>query len=111
MAKKGDVDVKGLAIILGRAVLKLEHKHFLSGDIDNPEHVPRIHRVAAAISTALQGEGLTKQWIMPESNALHEHGKALFMEEWNKYVRDGDDPQQFMKEGLSEYGSLSKGQR
>ena len=106
METRTDLDAKDVALHVGCAVLEAEHRHFCAAAVDNREHIPRILRIARAISTALRGTGLTEKDASFVRDALESHGKNLFLDEWNDQIMEGEDPQQVTKEGLDEYDRL-----
>ena len=106
MEKSTDLDAKGIALHVGRAVLEVEHRHFVAAPVDNRDHIPRILRIARAISTALRGAGLTEKDATFVRETLESHGKDLFMAEWNAQIMDGEDSQRVAKEGFDKYDRL-----
>ena len=106
METKADLDAKDVALHVGRAVLEAEHGHFVAASIDNRDHVPRILRIARAVSRAMRAAGLTEKDATFIRESLESHGKDLFMGEWNAQIMGGEDPQSVKDEGLEEYDRL-----
>ena len=111
METKTDLDAKSVALRVGRAVLEAEHGHFVAASVDNSDHIPRILRVAGAISTILRRAGLTEKDATSVREALELHGKDLFMAEWNAQIMVGEDPQQVADEGIAEYDRIADAAR
>ena len=106
METRTDLDLKDIALQIGRAVLSSEHKHYVADEqLDDRDHVPRILRIAGAVASASLRVGLAEGEAISVREALESHGKELYMTEWNAQI-EGEDARRVMEEGLDEYDWL-----
>ncbi len=107
METRTDLDLKDVALQIGRAVLSSEHKHYVADEqLDDRDHVPRILRIAGAVASASLRVGLAEGEVSSVREALESHGKELYMANWNSQIMEGEDARRVMEEGLDEYDRL-----
>ena len=106
MKTRTDLDLKDIALQIGRAVLSSEHKHYVAAQLDDRDHVPRVLRIAGTVASASLRVGLAEGEAILVREALESHGKELYMAEWNAQIMEGEDARRVMEEGLDEYDRL-----
>ena len=106
METRTDLDLKDVALQVGRTVLSSEHKHYVAAHLDDRDHVPRILRIAGAVASASLRVGLAEGEAISVREALESQGKELYMVEWNSQIMEGEDARRVMEEGLDEYDRL-----
>ena len=106
METRTDLDLKDIALQVGRAVLRSEHKHYVAAQLDDSDHVPRILRIAGAVASGSLRVGLAEGEASSVREALESHGKELYMAEWNAQIMEGEDARRVTEEGLDEYDRL-----
>jgi len=60
----------------------------MTAGLDNRDHVPRVLRIAQAIFAALKDAGLSGMEAAVVRGALEEHGRVLFLAEWNLQIME-----------------------
>jgi len=111
METRTDLNLKEIALEVGRAVLSSEHEHYVAEQLDDRDHVPRILRIAGAVASASLRAGLAEGEAISVREALESHGKELYMAEWSAQIVEGEDARRVTKEGLDEYDRLSNAAR
>lgn len=111
METRTNLNVKEIALRVGRAVLSAEHKHYVVEQLDDSDHIPTILRVAVAVASTSLDLGLTQGEAISIRQALESYGKELFLANWKAQVKEGEDPRRVMSEALREYDRLYQAAR
>ena len=75
----------------GITLVRMQNRFFLSGSVDNSEHVPAIKRIADAAYAYLKRKGVNLDRAKEVKKELINHGKSLFVEAWMK-TEEGEEP-------------------
>jgi len=91
---------------VGRAIISAEHQCFVAVSLDNDEHIPRIRRIASAAARALAELGASQASAYALSEALIEHGKQLFIDEWLSGLYPDEDPEHARSAAIAEFDRI-----
>ena len=75
----------------GVALVEKQHRFFLSGSVDNSEHIPAIKRIADTAYAYLKRKGVNLDRAKEVKKELLNHGKGLFVKAWMK-AEEGEEP-------------------
>ena len=95
-----------IARAIARQMIRAEHEHFVAQALDNRDHIPRVRRMARAVSTGLTKLGVSSSDATRVSDDVVAYAKELFVKEWMSEVEEGEDGRVIQAQGVAEFDRI-----